>query len=265
MTSENALHKYPRTHHLEGSRQQPGDEDLDAIPFSILHGRSLVVEEKMDGANAALSFSETGELRLQSRGHYLTGGARERHFNLFKQWAAIHSPRLWPVLGSRYVLYGEWLYARHTIFYNWLPHYFMEFDLLDKKTGTFLSTARRRALLAGLPVVPVRILHNAPVENLGALLMLVGTSAFIRPGHLENLREISGSLNLDAERALAETDPSDTMEGLYIKVEEGGVVKARYKYIRASFLSAVLQSGSHWLSRPIIPNQLANGVDIFAS
>jgi hypothetical protein len=43
------------------------------------------------------------------------------------------------------------------------------------------------------------------------------------------------------------------------------VVKGRYKYIRASFLTTVLQSDSHWLSRPIIPNQLAPDVDIFAT
>jgi hypothetical protein len=54
------------------------------------------------------------------------------------------------------------------------------------------------------------------------------------------------------------------MEGLYIKVEEAEIVRARYKFVRASFLTAVSQSGSHWLSRPIIPNQLAAGVDIFA-
>ena len=53
------------------------------------------------------------------------------------------------------------------------------------------------------------------------------------------------------------------MEGLYIKVEEDGVVKGRYKYVRTSFLTSVIQSESHWLARPIVPNQLADGVDIF--
>ena len=27
------IHKYPRTQHMEGSRLQPGDEDLEAVPF----------------------------------------------------------------------------------------------------------------------------------------------------------------------------------------------------------------------------------------
>ena len=77
--------KYPRTPHLEGSRLQPGDEDLSQIPFSEIAGRNLAVEEKCDGANSAVSFSADGELLLQSRGHYLTGGYRERHYALMKQ------------------------------------------------------------------------------------------------------------------------------------------------------------------------------------
>lgn len=66
------IHKYPRTPHIEGSRLQPGDEDLSQIPFSEIAGKYLVIEEKCDGANAAISFDENGEILLQSRGHYLT-------------------------------------------------------------------------------------------------------------------------------------------------------------------------------------------------
>jgi hypothetical protein len=53
------------------------------------------------------------------------------------------------------------------------------------------------------------------------------------------------------------------MEGLYVKVEEDGEVAERHKFIRPSFLTAVLESGSHWMERPIIPNQLCQGIDIF--
>jgi hypothetical protein len=30
------MYKYPRTPHIEGSRLQPGDEDLDSVPFSAI-------------------------------------------------------------------------------------------------------------------------------------------------------------------------------------------------------------------------------------
>jgi hypothetical protein len=75
------MYKYPRTPHIEGSRLQPGDEDLDSVPFSSIASQYVAVEEKVDGANAAISFSPDGQMLLQSRGHYLTGGEREKHFN----------------------------------------------------------------------------------------------------------------------------------------------------------------------------------------
>ena len=137
------LIKYPRTPHLEGSRLQKGDEDLSQIPFSKIKGKYLVIEEKIDGANSAISFDDEGNLLLQSRGHYLTGGYRERHFNLLKQWASIHQEKLYQILTNRYIMYGEWLYAKHTVYYDCLPHYFLEFDIYDKEKQVFLSTKKR--------------------------------------------------------------------------------------------------------------------------
>ena len=261
MTSR--IRKYPRTAHLQGSRLQPGDEDLASVPFGSLAGRHVVVEEKMDGANAAISLDPDGRLLLQSRGHYLTGGPRERHFDPFKQWASAHAGILWEALGARYVLYGEWLYAKHTIYYDRLPHYFLEFDILDTEHDRFLDTPRRLALLAGTPVRSVLVLHAGVLDDPRALGRLLGRSRFIGPRHLERLRGRCEELGIDQERALAETDADAAMEGLYLKVEEGGVVRERYKYVRASFLTTVVQSESHWLDRPIVPNDLLPGVDLW--
>jgi len=105
------LFKYPRTPHLEGSRLQPGDDASDQVPLRALEGRHVVIEEKLDGANSAVSFSAAAELLLQSRGHYLVGGGSERQFNLLKVWAAAHEARLLERLEDRYVLFGEWAYA----------------------------------------------------------------------------------------------------------------------------------------------------------
>ncbi len=257
------MRKYPRTQHLEGSRLQPGDEDLDAVPFARIAGRFLVIEEKLDGANAGLRFDADGRLWLQSRGHFLTGGEREKHFHLFKQWAHAHADAFRSVLGSRYLLFGEWLYAKHTIFYDRLPHYFLEFDLLDTATGEFLSTERRRELLAELPLVSVPVLRMGQLQSPTELTGLIGPSLYKSDAWRERLTEIAQAKGLDAERIWKETDQSGDMEGLYIKVEEDGRVVERYKYIRASFLTSVLDSGGHWLKRPIVPNHLRDGVDLF--
>lgn len=260
----NQIYKYPRTQHIQGSRLQPGDEDLASIPFSEIAGRHLVIEEKMDGANAGVSFTPDGKLLLQSRGHYLTGGAREKHFDLFKTWAHTRAYQLWPVLGDRYVMYGEWLYAKHTVYYNALPHYFMEFDVLDTREMKFLDTESRKQLLGGLSfVVPVKVLFAGSLIKLDYLIEMLTESNFIMGNHIEQLRNKALHMGLNDEQVAFETDPSPLMEGLYIKVEEAGRVVERFKYVRADFLTTVQNSQSHWLNRPIIPNELAEGVSLF--
>ncbi len=258
------IRKYPRTHHVEGSRLQPGDEDLHSIRLSELAGQHLVIEEKLDGANAGISVGPDGELRLQSRGHYLTGGYRERHFNLFKAWASSHQRTLAALLGQRYIVYGEWLYAKHTVFYDRLPHYFMEFDVFDQERATFLSTERRHAMFAGTPIVSVPVVWTGPTPKRAHLEAMVTKSLYKSPAWRDGLRQVAAAHNLDPDRIQRETDPADEMEGLYIKSEHEGRVVGRYKFVRASFLTSVVDSGSHWLDRPIVPNQLASEVDIFA-
>ena len=259
------IHKYPRTPHLEGSRLQPGDEDLDQVPLDALRGRFCVIEEKLDGANAGISLDDEGRLRLQSRGHVLVGGTREKHWDLFKRWAHAHSAALAPRAHGGLTIYGEWLYAKHTIFYDQLPHYFIEFDIRDA-TGAFWSTERRRAHLAGAPIVSVPVLWEGVVTDPRVLPRLVTSALYKSERWHERLHQTALDAQLDPARVAQETDPEDIAEGLYIKVEDrpAGVVVDRYKWIRASYSTTVVDSGSHWLSRPIVPNQLTEGVDLFA-
>lgn len=253
---EDNIIKYPRTPHLQGSRLQPGDEDLSQRPFSDIVGKNIVLEEKIDGANSAISFTEKGELRLQSRGHFLTGGYRERHYDLLKQWAVVQQNKLYEVLGGRYIMYGEWMYAKHSIYYDMLPHYFMEFDVLDRETNRFLDTPSRHELLKNLPVSHVPVLASGKFNNLDEVLKYLGDSKYISENHIKQLREDAEKLGLDADQICRETDASRTMEGIYIKIEENGEVVDRMKFVRNTFLQTVEQSQINWLDRPIIPNRI---------
>lgn len=257
----NTILKYPRTPHIEGSRLQPGDEDLSQIPFSAIKGRHLAVEEKCDGANSAVSFDYDGTLLLQSRGHYLTGGYRERHYELMKTWANVHRNAFYKVLGTRYIMYGEWMYAKHAVFYDKLPHYFLEFDAFDRERKVFLDTPSRQKLLAPLPVVSAPVLAQGEFGSREQLLSLIGRSHYISDKHMEWLKQTCLHLGLDAEKICAETDSSDTMEGLYIKIEENGIVADRLKYVRPSFTQHLADSSTPWIDRPIIPNGLAVPLD----
>ena len=257
--------KYPRTPHLEGSRLQPGDEGDEHVRLATLAGRHAVVEEKLDGANVGISFSPGGELLLQSRGHYLVGGGRERQFAPFKQWASAHEARLLALLEDRYVMYGEWLYAKHSVSYDRLPHWFCEFDIYDRVENVFLSTPRRHAMLAGSPVVSVPVLcSGAMPRDVKALRALVqpslAKSAQWREAFEQNVRR----QGLDLALAWQQTDKSDLAEGLYVKLEDEHQVLGRYKWVRTDFVQTILDSGSHHSTRPVIPNGLMPEADLYA-
>ncbi len=259
------LFRYPRTPHLEGSRLQEGDHGHDHVPYRELRGLRLVVEEKLDGANTGISFSPAGELLLQSRGHYLVGGGRERQFNFIKAWAQAHAGWLLQRLEDRYVMYGETMSKKHSVFYDALPHHFFEFDVLDRRTGAFLSTAARRELLAGGPVLSVPVLYDglAPAR-------LADLKALLRPSLAKTARwrdAFEATVRregLDLALAWRQCDKSDLSEGLYIKVEADGRTLGRYKWVRADFVQAILAADKHHSEQPYVPNQLAPGVDLYA-
>lgn len=251
--------KYPRTPHLQGSRLQQGDEDLSQIPFKEIFGKNIVIEEKIDGANSAISFDGDGNLLIQSRGHYLIGGFRERHYNLLKQWANENRDTLFDVLEDRYIMYGEWMYAKHTVYYDALPDYFMEFDIYDRERNVFLDTDSRKRITDKMGIISsVPVLARGVFNKKEDVLSKLTTSNYITENHIENLRNQAKKQGLDDQRVVDETDGSTLMEGLYIKVEENGEVVNRVKFVRASFVQNMNLSQTHWQSRPIVPNLLKN-------
>ncbi len=248
--------KYPRTQHIKGSKLQDGDYDLSQIPFSKIQNKNIVIEEKVDGANVGISFSKEGQLLLQSRGHYLVGGYKERHYDLLKIFANENYQRLYNVLGDKYIMYGEWLYAKHKIYYDALPSYFLEFDVYDKQKGVFLDTPSRRELLKGLPIYSVPILASGKFDSLEKVLSYITTSNYKTENNKQNLLKTINDLTLNVDDCLKETDLSPLMEGLYIKVEENGVVVDRMKYVRYSFTQPDSVTSLKWLNKTIIPNKL---------
>ncbi len=65
--------------------------------------------------------------RARPWGHTCTLGARRHRGDLAR------------VLGTQYILFGEWLAARHTVAYDKLPDVFVAFDVFDKQQGLFVS------------------------------------------------------------------------------------------------------------------------------
>jgi hypothetical protein len=60
--------------------------------------------------------------------------------------------------------------------------------------------------------------------------------------------------------ATGQTD--NLMEGLYVRTEAEGFVTGRAKLVRPEFVEKLKQS-EHWQHQKMIPNLLADGVDIW--
>ena len=237
--------KYPRTPHLFGSKGTDDDKHLNRRDSeAFIADPSLIVEEKIDGTNVGIHFTSKNRMVLQCRGHEITEGMHPQ-YDLFKQWTSVKRPVLEQMLGNKFILYGEWLYAKHSIFYQALPHYFFEFDIYDKDAAHFLSLNTRTEMLAGTGLHTVPVLHQGPLD-IDQLRALIGPSAY--QSEFDN--PITGR-------------PDNLMEGLYLRTESETSVTGRGKMVRPEFIEKVKQS-EHWQHQAMIPNRLAPNADIWS-
>jgi hypothetical protein len=237
--------KYPRTPHLFGSKGTDDDKHLGETESArFISDRSLIVEEKIDGTNVGIHFHDNREIVLQCRGHLITEGMHPQ-YDLFKQWVSVKQHELEQRLENRFILFGEWVYARHSIHYWKLTHYFFEFDIYDKYQQEFLDLEQRLNLLAGSGIITVPIIHSGALER-SELEGLIGTSQF--GSHFDN--PLTNRID-------------NLMEGLYLRTESDGAVTGRAKFVRPEFVEKIKQS-THWQHQMIVPNELAAGVDIWS-
>ena len=244
-TSHGEFTKYPRTPHLFGSKGTDDDKHLgEEESQAFVADESLIVEEKIDGTNVGIHFSDAGELVLQCRGHLITSGMHPQ-YDLFKQWAAVKRHVMEEQLENRFILFGEWVYARHSIFYRSLTHYFFEFDIYDKVEEAFLDLGQRLALLEGTGIQTVPVIHTGTVSR-------------------EDLDDLIGPSQFDSHFEIPLTKQTDNlMEGLYLRTEAEGVVTRRAKFVRPEFVEKIKQS-THWQHQQMVPNELADDLNIWS-
>lgn len=213
----------------------------------------------MDGSETSFEFNDELEPVLRYRGSPLdlaSRGGAERQFDRFKDWFQLNADALFDRFENRYRIYGEWLYAAHRIFYDALPSFFLEFDVLDRRSGAFLDTLSRRELLSVLPTLnSVRLVYEGLARSSSHPSMLVGPSAFKSSSWLESAVLSCTHRGQSPDDFIARIDPSDLAEGIYGKVEEDGEVKLRFKWVRPDFVRSIVEGGRHWRDMPLVPNQ----------
>ena len=78
-------------------------------------------------------------------------------------------------------MYGEWMSAFHSVFYDKLPHYFMEFDIYDKEKKIFLDTLTRHNILSQckINIHSVKVIESKIYQNLEEIIYKLNISSFI--------------------------------------------------------------------------------------
>jgi ATP-dependent RNA circularization protein (DNA/RNA ligase family) len=222
----NAFFKFPSTPYLIASSSQllRSDKLLTESEKDIFLSYSIIVEEKIDGANLGISFDEEGNLKLQNRGAYLSKPYLGQWKKL-EEWLFLHENRLFDMLGSRLILFGEWCYASHSLRYERLPDWFIAFDVYDKKEKKFFSTKRRNRYLqkSDIPIVPK-----------------IAEGQFA----LDSLRDFLKKNSLFS---------NEKLEGIYLRYEDDKWLKKRAKIVRSEFIQNI---DEHWINKPLEVNSL---------
>lgn len=136
---------YQRIPHLSKSISQMTHDDIE-VEEKIVFPLECWVQEKVDGANMGVSWTSGPVLR--NRNNILKKGYIEKETPAKLQfrpaWNWIHDNRedimkIQDICKSQITIYGEWLYAKHSIEYNKLPDYFIAYDIYICEEDKFLS------------------------------------------------------------------------------------------------------------------------------
>ncbi len=217
--------KFPSTPHalVTPNTDLRIDKALDEDSVKRLFSSPITVEEKIDGANLGISFDSNGEIVLQNRGKHIVKPYHGQWKKLL-DWVPSHLDALFNGIEDRYILFGEWCYAKHSILYTALPDWFIGFDLFEKSEERFLSVERRNILLnsMGISVVPI-----------------IGHGVFSKVQLPQLLRKSAFS---DCE-----------CEGLYLRLDSENYLEIRAKYVRESFSQSI---NEHWSKLSIQHNSI---------
>jgi len=145
MKTRNIAPDYWRIPHLnkEISNMTHDDIELESpIDFPL----ECFVQEKVDGANMGISWQDGPILR--NRNHILKKGYIEKNtpaklqFRPAWNWLHKHEEEIKMISDLCYspiTIYGEWMLAKHSIYYDKLPDLFLAYDIWSVEDQNFLS------------------------------------------------------------------------------------------------------------------------------
>jgi gluconate kinase len=179
--------KFVRTKHLFNLGGATRD-DLILGPDDVktFLNTDIYIEEKIDGANMGFSIKDY-KVVAQNRSHYVNS-AYHAQFKLLDKWILDHTEDLYNILGDgNLILYGEWVFALHSINYVELPDYFIAFDLYDISEQRFYSRDRLEKILEGTTISLIPCIKKGSFKNITDIVDLVKTKSQFYDGPIEGV------------------------------------------------------------------------------
>lgn len=213
--------KYPRTYHLPFS---PGTTSDDRILKNTNHfeGLEIVVSDKIDGENTGMTSNLCHARSLDSKHHSSRNFVKALHGQICHD-----IPDGWKI-------FGENVYAKHSIHYTNLQSYFYVFGVYDDKDQCLSwDETVEFANMLGLLTTPV--LYRGIWDEQKVKACWTGKST-VSPGDQQEgyVVRVTKSFPYDAQ-------------------DDGLFSQFTAKYVRARHV----QTSSHWLQDAIIPNILS--------
>jgi len=204
--------KYPKTFHFSFSANVQNDDRM--LPSDDLFvGKEVVVTEKMDGENTTMYPDHIHARSLDSSHHPSRTIVKQIHGQI-----KYGIPEGWRVC-------GENMYAKHSIFYNKLPSYFLVFSIWNGETCLSWDETKEWCELLGLKTVPE--LYIGPWDEALVKSLYFGTSRCGGEQEGYVVRTTDGFSYADFSRHVG-------------------------KFVRAKHVC----TSEFWMTEPVIPNLL---------
>lgn len=216
--------KFPRTKHIYNLGGASRDDLIyDKEELNNFLKIELLVEEKVDGANMGLFF-DNGKIKAQNRSHLVDSHYHEQ-FKLLDKWILNHEEELMNIFKKgNFIIFGEWLYMKHSINYINLPDWFLIYDIYDRLNEKFLKREDVEKMIKNTTLNMVPIIYQ-------------------------------GFANLDKLKELVHTESKyyhGPVEGIYVRAYDKDSVKYRGKIVRKDFICG----DTHWTKGQHIINKI---------
>lgn len=224
--------KFPQTPHIYNLGSVTRDDSLlDSGDINKFLTNEVTIEEKIDGANLGLRMNKEYVIECQNRAKIVNSSTQTQFSNL-DTWIQNNYADLYLILQNHnLILFGEWLQAKHSIYYTNLPSYFIAFDIYDTTINKFYSRTKFNEIMSQTSIPVVKTIFKGVVGSKDKLINLLTVDSAYKDSN----------------------DDNKVIEGLYLRLddEQTGTLLIRSKLVRAEFIQGIV---GHWSKLTMVKN-----------